>query len=247
MMQPDGQLAFDFDEFEREDARNDLASWQGAPLHLTTDYYSPAELDRAFRHWQFLYGSFSSIPNSHMWHRSAGAGGVVSFGDHSIVTFTAELRPDHGQLGPGDLLYQANCEPCGWHTVSNTENDVVEAWHDHGVPGWRELPIIPAQIRLDNGSGLTKMARTWIAEHYPKHMQIPGTPIITQRPSYGTRHVSGRSPWGGYDIASVALDRPGSEHERTEPLLFRTPTPPADAIRPQRGASASKPPAALSR
>ena len=182
MMQPDGQLAFDFDEFEREDARNDLASWQGAPLHFTTDYYSPAELDRAFRHWQFLYGSFGSIPNSHMWHRSAGAGGVVSFGDHSIVTFTAELRPDHGQLGPGDLLYQANCEPCGWHTVSNTENDVVEAWHDHGVPGWRELPIIPAQIRLDNGSGLTKMARTWIAEHYPKHMQIPGTPIIRSGP-----------------------------------------------------------------
>mgnify|MGYP003561011560 CR=1 FL=1 len=41
VMADSGQLAFDFDEFEREDARNNLASWQGAPLHFTTDYYAP--------------------------------------------------------------------------------------------------------------------------------------------------------------------------------------------------------------
>lgn len=32
-----------------------------------------------------------------------------------------------------------------------------------------------------------------------------GTPIITARPGSGTRSVPGRSPWGGYDIASSTL------------------------------------------
>lgn len=209
-MRLDGQLAFDFDEFEREDARNNLDSWQGAPLRFTTDYYAPEELDHAFQHWQFLYGNFGSIRRSHMWHRSFASGGVISFGDHSITTFSADLGPGREQLGPGDLLYQAICEPCGWHDVDDSENTVVEAWHDHAVPGWRELPVIPEQIRVRNEKGLTKLARTWIAERYPKHMQVPGAPIITERARPMTRHVGGYSPWGGYDLSSTALDRPAA-------------------------------------
>ncbi|WP_240739967.1 DUF6349 family protein [Leucobacter triazinivorans] len=197
-------------------------------------------------------GSFSTAtsPPSRtvICHRAAAVGNATSFGDHSIATFSAELRPDHGQLGPGDLLYQANCEPCGWHSVSNTENDVVEAWHDHGVPGWRELPIIPAQIRVSDGSGgLTKIARAWIAKHYPTHMQIPGAPIITERARYATRHVNGRSPWGGYDIASVALDRSDPELERLEPPPHRAGATALEAAPPRRPAGTHKSPAVLSR
>lgn len=200
------QLAFDFDEFEREDARANIASWQGAPLTFTTDYYSPGEFDTAFNHWRFLNGGFASIPRSHMWHGAPASGSNISFGEHSIVVLTADLRPDLGVIGPGELLYQAICEPCDWHQISHPENSIVEAWHDHAVPGWRELPIIPAQIRVRTETGLTKLAKAWIAEHYPKHMQIEGAPIITERAQFATRHVPGYSPWNGYDLSSIALD-----------------------------------------
>ena len=48
--------------------------------------------------------------------------------------------------------------------------------------------------------------KKWIAENYPKSMQVPGAPMITERRSFGTRHVPGRSPWGGYDISHTAVD-----------------------------------------
>ena len=60
-MQHEGQLAFDFEEFEREEARARLHEWAGAPLHFTTDYYPPTMLDEAFRHWRFLNGDFGSF------------------------------------------------------------------------------------------------------------------------------------------------------------------------------------------
>ena len=55
------QLAFDFDEFAREDARARLPEWAGAPLHYTEDYYPPRLLDEAFEHWRFINGSFGSF------------------------------------------------------------------------------------------------------------------------------------------------------------------------------------------
>ena len=45
--------------------------------------------------------------------------------------------------------------------------------------------------------GLSKAAKKWISEHDPPSMQVPGAPIITERRPFGTRHVPGRSPWGG--------------------------------------------------
>ena len=210
----DGQLAFDFDEFAREDARRDLASRQGAPLHFTTDYYAPGELDEAFELWCFLNGTFGSVPHSHMWHRPSWAAGETEYGDHSIVTFTADLSPPRGAAGPGDVVYRASCEPCEWHKVDDSENGVVEAWHDHAVPGWRELPVIPAQVRVRDEKGLTKLAKAWISEHYPQYMQVAGAPIITERTPHTTRHVPGYSPWRGYDLSWTALDHPSSPSDR---------------------------------
>jgi len=37
-------------------------------------------------------------------------------------------------------------------------------------------------------------------------MQVVGAQVITERSSMGTRHVPGRSPWGGYDISHTAVD-----------------------------------------
>lgn len=208
-MQHEGQLAFDFEEFEREEARARLHEWAGAPLHFTTDYYPPTMLDEAFRHWRFLNGDFGSFGRSHMWHRSI-AHGTVELGEHRAESLTADLRPEPGEAGPGDLLTMLVCEPCEWHSPAGGENAAVEAWHDHALPGWRDLPVVPRQVRVRSESGLTKVALRWIEQRYPAQMQVPGAPIITERGPYGTRHVPGYSPCGGYDLSATALERPAS-------------------------------------
>ena len=86
------------------------------------------------------------------------------------------------------------------------ENSAVEGWHDHAFPGWRELPIVPVRLCDVEKIGLSKAAKKWVEDHYPKSMQVVGAPVITQRSSMGTRHVPGCSPWGGYDISHTAVD-----------------------------------------
>lgn len=232
MSQPlDGQMAFDFAELEREEARSKLGEWSGAPLHFTMDYYPPAMLDEAFEHWCFLNGHMGSHPRSHMWHRSITTG-ETELGEHIAASFDADVRPSREAEGPGELLRLVVCEPCEWHTIAGHENLAVEAWHDHALPGWRELPVVPAEIRVRNEKGLTKLARAWIAEHYPQHMQVPGAPIITERQRYGTRHVPCFSPWGGYDLSSTALDHPVQDLDHSERPRRRQVTPPIEPKRP---------------
>lgn len=160
---------------------------------------------------KFLHTRFDSYALSHMWHRAIAGPGDVAVAEHGFDLFTAELRclsGDH-RHGPcacvGDMLYQAVCEPCEWHQITTGENTAVESWHDHAIPGWRDLPIVPARIPISDGAGLTETARAWILEHYPPSMQFTGAPIISERSSIGTRHVAGRSPWGGYDLSQTAL------------------------------------------
>lgn len=199
------QLAFDFVELEREEAHEHVDEWSGAPLGFTTAYYSPDELEAAFEHWCLLYTHFDAFHVSHMWHRFRGDRLEIEFGAHRVATFSASLSPKRGTEGPGELLHQAVCEPCGWNTIGVDENTVVEHWHDHAVPDWRELPVVPAEIRVRNERGLTKLARARIEAHYPAEMQVPGAPIITERMRSGTRHVAGYSPWNGYDLSFTAL------------------------------------------
>lgn len=216
------QLAFDFDEFAREDARARLPEWAGAPLHYTEDYYPPRLLDEAFEHWRFINGSFGSFARSHMWHRFSHA--TVEFGEHRAEMFHADLRPEPDAEGPGDLLKKIVCGPCAWQSDAGGESDAVEAWHDHAVPGWRDLPVVPGQIRVRTDKGLSKVALRWIEQRYPQHMQIPGAPIITERQQFGTRHVPAYSPWGGYDLSATALERPAPRPAghavRREPAQF---------------------------
>ena len=204
------QPAFDFEELAREEARARLDEWDGAPLRFTTGYYPPAQLDAAFEHWCFLNGHFDSIDRSHMWHRYTWNRDDVAFGEHSIAVFTASLRVERGAEGPTVSPTQAICEPCQWHRICGDESEAVEAWHDHAIPGWRELPVMPAEIRVRDDKGLTKLARKWLEVHYPENMKVPGAPIITERTPNATRHVPGGSPWGGYDLSSTALTDPRS-------------------------------------
>lgn len=207
------QLAFDI-EGMLHDARVEAApEWTGAPLHFTTAYHSPDDLDAAFEHWQFLHAHDKTHVNSRMWHRSITVPENGQVADHGFVLYTTDLRCEpwkhtdmhEGCACVGELMYQAICEPCEWNGITDSENVAVEMWHDHALPGWRELPIVPSRLRLMDKDKLSKSARQWIAEHYPKSMQVLGAPIITERRPYGTRHVPGRSPWGGYDLSHTAV------------------------------------------
>lgn len=66
------QLAFDIEGMIHEAAVAAAPKWTGAPLHSTTKYHSPAELDAAFEHWHFLHAHDKTHINSRMWHRSSG-------------------------------------------------------------------------------------------------------------------------------------------------------------------------------
>jgi hypothetical protein len=82
----------------------------------------------------------------------------------------------------------------------------VEAWHDHAWPGWRDLPILPLTPQTDRtDKGTSKRARAFFEAEYPTEFQQSGAPVITQRSRFGTRHVPNYSPWGGYDLCSIAV------------------------------------------
>lgn len=205
------QFAFDIEGMLHQAAVAAAPEWSGAPLHFATDYHSPLELDEAFAHWKFLHHLDRSGHGSRMWHR----GVTVSGGNgHDFDFFSADLRcepwehpaSDQGCQCVGGLMYQAICSPCEWHVITDTENLAVEAWHDHAFPGWRELPPVPLRLRDVEKPGTARSAAAWIHDHYPLSMQVPGAPVITERAPWGTRHVPGRSPWGGYDISHTAMD-----------------------------------------
>ncbi|MGO2112783.1 MAG: DUF6349 family protein, partial [Pseudoclavibacter sp.] len=143
------ETLFDLAEFEREAVA--ATAWNGAPLAYTTSYYSPAELDAAFDRYRAEFGGFGCIPRSHMWHRNSFNQGERAATDdgHELHMFYADAwckEADHDHSAdplPGGGRYQAVCPGCAWHVITERENDAVEAWHDHALPGWRSLPIMP--------------------------------------------------------------------------------------------------------
>ena len=207
------QLAFDIDAMIHEVDVQQMPAWNGAPLRFTTDYYSPGQLDAAFRRYQVERGRFGCVPLSHMWNRTGLTGAHANTNGHTLVSFTADLRHSHlchGHLWRsetpctclGDLMYQGICEECSWHAIAADENDVVEAWHDHAMPGWRSLPILPEALRIKQQTGETNQrGQAWL-DRYPEAWQFDGAPIRTERPARATRHIAGRSPWGGFDLAA---------------------------------------------
>lgn len=193
-----------------------MTTTTAVPLRFTTDYHPPDALREAFKRWCKMHTHFAAYRRSHMWHQIGDAAPVELLG-HQADVFDASLSPDPGHYGPGDLLYQAICEPCQWQTFG-TEAQVVEDWHDHALPGWRALPVVPQTVRVRNEKGLTKDALQWITERYPDDMQVPGAPILTERAPTGTRHVPGYSPFGGYDLSHTALTRPSRVQADTRPM-----------------------------
>lgn len=198
---------FDMEELARDAIR--ATSWHGAPLAFHTDYYSPADLDQAFERYVAENGRFGCLAASHMWHRAL-CGPTPTFAGpvHEMHLFSADTRCDtpnhrHPDHWPNQLVYQAICPDCRWHAIGPSENEAVEAWHDHAMPGWRNLPTLPP-VKGRDEHRKTTAALAWLTTHYPADWQVEGAPVITQRSGRGTRHVPGRSPYGGYDLAAPA-------------------------------------------
>ncbi|MDO5676345.1 MAG: DUF6349 family protein [Propionibacteriaceae bacterium] len=192
----DQDCLFDIDQLQRDEVA--ATPWHGAPLTYTTDYYSVAELEAAWDRYIAQHGRFGCSPRSHMWHSWPFEGKNLTLPNgHALVCLSADTRcteddHDHSRNPlPGKLMYQAICEPCRWHYIGS-ESEVVLAWHDHAMPGWRDLPVVPVE---------TKNIRAWAEANYPSQWQMHGAPIITTRGEHANRAVPGGSPFGGYDIA----------------------------------------------
>jgi hypothetical protein len=126
------------------------------------------------------------------------------------------LSRDTGE--PGDHLeYRGACLGCGWvsdraHRLSRGgENAAVEDAHDHTHPGWREIPVVEAPPTPDSprayARGLARWRDRW-GSLFPDGWLDHGGPIRTKRSPGGTRHVPGRAPGGGYDLAADADTMP---------------------------------------
>lgn len=197
-----GQIALDIDALIREAELDAAPAWTGSPLRLTLDYRTPDEHAAAMQRWILENGQSGCRSRSNMWS-PAICHQPLTIESHELHVLSVDLRTEHGHEGPGALLYQANCTPCGWHEVADGENAAVEAMHDHAVPDWRDLPLMPHKISaaLSNPTRQSlAAARAWVEQNYPAHRQHPGAPIRTTRTRMGTRHVPGRSPFGGFDL-----------------------------------------------
>ncbi len=200
---------FDLDELRREAVV--AAPWAGAPLGYTTDFHTAAEFAAAMERWIAEHGQFGCAVDSHMWTPAACYVPPPAVNGHGMVLLNAEgrraWRDDDPSL-PDGMVYQAVCEECRWHAIEASENAAVEAWHDHALPGWRDLPVLPSGLRRCAG-GLSLSAqrrhdakvRDWIDANYPPEFVVPGVPVLTMRGGIGIRHVPGGAPTGGYDVA----------------------------------------------
>jgi hypothetical protein len=131
------------------------------------------------------------------------------------------LSRDTGE--PGDHLeYRGACLGCGWvsdraHRLRRGgENAAVEDAHDHTHPGWRDIPVVETPPTLDSPHAHTRAISRW-RERWefllPEGWLDRGGPIRTKRTGAGTRHVPGRAPGGGYDLAAVdgVAEQPGGQ------------------------------------
>lgn len=192
-------------------------AWIGAPLRFHQEYWHTTDLTAAFDRWVLEHGRQGSIPRSHMWHESHW-NPRTSCNGHILTIVNADLRVNVAgpevtkHSGPSVLLARGQCDTCQWMHTSSSENDVVAAWYDHALPGWRDLPTLPAKLGGRSGPVRhTPRVDTWLEANYPEHMRIPGAPIFTPRGGLGGRSVPAYSPYGGYNIAAP------ESTERTRP------------------------------
>ena len=158
-----------------------------------------------FAGWRAAHGSFGSTGRSHAWTVCLTCPDTPTERCQPTV-LSADLRCDCDRYEQcsclGDLMYRGACRRCDWEgEPHDRENAAAEDACDHAWPGWRELPVVSAVPEE------RKKRAAWVervTELYPAGWLEDGGPIRTARSRGGTRHVPGRTPFGGYDLAGVA-------------------------------------------
>ncbi|WP_284986814.1 DUF6349 family protein [Arthrobacter sp. fls2-241-R2A-172] len=174
-----------------------------APLHFTVGHYHPDELDEAYAYRGKSEGLLGVSNWSRQWNEWQTGRNVAPGSPHRTFTCGADLRCNEHWRNPncmclGDLLYRIYCHDCDWWSgIHDSENSAVEDMLNHCWTGWQELPLVTATMKPGGGYGYK------IPEDYPTDWQYPGAPVRTLREPMGSRHVPGRSPWGGYDIGVI--------------------------------------------
>jgi hypothetical protein len=198
------QLSFDFDELTRP-------SYAGLRVGFHSDHLTVAQAREIEEQARRDLGGFGiKVGHPHIWFVDgynsclATPGHEVDLGDADL---SCSCAPHLACSCIGGRVYRAFCS-CHWTSpVFADEGEAVAGWHDHAWPGWRDLPVVPHNVRPPSGgiTKKTKAALAWVEDRYPAGFQTAGAPIVTQRAYLGTRCVPGYSPWGGYDISSTVL------------------------------------------
>ncbi len=119
----------------------------------------------------------------------------------------------------GRMEYRGACLGCGWVAESSRRgqgagNEAVEDAHDHSHLGWRALPVVGGLPFFDAAASyerrLARWLQTWEPLLPPGWLEAGG-PIRTHRTSPGNRHVPGRAPGGGYDLATDDPEERGGQ------------------------------------
>ena len=173
---------------------------------VPTLFASPSRGLRArqveYERWTATWGRCASIGVSHAWTIAPCCPDTPTRQCQPTV-LSADLRCDctarHCHC-VGDLLYKGACCGCEWESAiaRDDESDAATDALDHAHPGWRADPVLECGPIPE----APRQRKHWIARVEQLRGPRPnGWPMITARTS-GTRAVSGRSPWGGYDIAA---------------------------------------------
>ena len=115
--------------------------------------------------------------------------------------WTVALAEQLGQRKPGERLgYRSWCRTCKEEGVPReTNNEAARDACDHGWPGWRDQPIMPAWPSGEDGH---KAFPDWLARArrlYPAGWVDAGGPIRTsEHPSVRAHN---ETPWGGLGMA----------------------------------------------
>ena len=159
-----------------------------------------------FEAWREAHGSFGSIGRSHAWTVNITCPEAATQRCQPTV-LSADLRCDCDRHDRGscvgELMYRGACRHCDWEgEPREDENSAAEDGCDHAWPGWRDVPVVTA-VPEERNKRAAWIERT--TDIYPDGWLEDGGPIRTRRTGHGTRHVPGRAPFGGYDLAVVDI------------------------------------------
>lgn len=196
------------------------------PLPALFGDAGPAEWQRAADRWLAVASDTRWDRPTHWWHigitqpgnsfgAAAGADALaeVAGGPCLPTLVQLDLRCDHHRGGCqclGSFYSRGACLGCGWlgPVRDDYERLGVEDALDHAWAGWRDLPAVrPIPGGGDGPRDDQRRLDAWVAEVLPLHpagwLQAGG-PVRTLRADRrGTRHVPGRTPWGGYDCGTT--------------------------------------------